>query len=142
MKKQFILNLLLVLFLLAPAIQTLAQNPAHQNAQETGTWHALGTLRAARMGDHDELKIAEPHAAYTKIKLKVTDAPLNLKRILIHYDDGQAQSIDSRYEIKNGGESNTIDLMAGTHKLKSIELWYDTQGLIKGKAHVTVYGMK
>jgi len=141
MKKQFTLALLLVLFCLAPALEGLAQTTAKPMA--TGTWDAIGTVKAARMGgDHDVVTVPEPHMHYSKLKFKVTDAPMNIKKMVINYDNGEAQTISNRYEVKKGGESNVIDLKTGTQKLKSVELWYDTQGLIKGKASVTVMAMR
>jgi hypothetical protein len=143
MKKQFTLSLFLAFFLLAPVIGSLAQTTAHPAAQTQGTWDAIGTVRAARMGgDHDVVTVPEPLYHYKKLKFKVTDAPMNIKKMVINYDNGESQTISNSYEVKKGGESNTIDLKAGTQKLKSVELWYDTKGLIKGKAKVTVMGMK
>ena len=143
MKKKFTLGLFFAFFLLAPALESLAQKTSQPMAQTTGTWDAIGTVRAARMGgDHDVVTVSEPHHHYKQIKLKVTDAPLNIKKMMINYDNGESQTISSRYEVKKGGESNTIDLKTGNQKLKSVELWYDTAGLLKGKAHVTVMGMR
>lgn len=147
MKKRIALSLLLAFFFLAPAIETLAQKtapPATKPAAQTdGTWEAIGTVRAARVGgDHDVVTVPEPLYHYKKLKFKVTDAPLNIKKMVVNYDNGESQTISNRYEVKKGGESNTIELKTGTQKLKSVELWYDTQGLIKGKANVTVMGMK
>lgn len=149
MKKQITLSLLLAIFFLAPAIETMAQKTAppaataKPGAQTQGTWEAIGTVKAARMGgDHDVVTVPEPLYHYQKLKFKVTDAPLNIKKMVINYDNGESQTISNKYQIKKGGESNTVDLKTGTQKLKSVELWYDTQGLIKGKANVTVMGMK
>ena len=143
MKKHFTLSFLLVLFFLAPVIEGLAQTTAPAKVQTTGTWDAIGTVKAARMGgDHDVVTVPEPYMHYTKLKFKVTDAPLNIKKMVVTYDNGESQTISNRYEVKKGGESNTIDLKTGTQKLKSVELWYDTQGLVKGKANVTVMGMR
>jgi hypothetical protein len=143
MKKQFTLSLFLLLFLLAPAIESLAQTTTQPKAQGTGTWESIGTVRAARMGgDHDVVTVPEPHHHYKQIKFKVTDAPLNIKKMVISYDNGEKQTVSNSYQIKKGGESNTIDLKPGNQKLESVELWYDTQGLLKGKAHVTVMGMR
>jgi hypothetical protein len=147
MKKQIALGLLLAIFVLASAIETKAQKttqPATSStAQTETTWDAIGTVKAARMGgDHDVVTVPEPLYHYKKLKFKVTDAPLNIKKMVVNYDNGESQTISNKYEIKKGGESNTIVLKTGTQKLKSVELWYDTQGLMKGKANVTVMGMR
>ena len=143
MKKHFTLSFLLVLFFLAPVLESMAQKTATKPAAQSGTWEAIGTVKAARMGgDHDMVTVPEPLYHYTKLKFKVTDAPLNIKKMVVTYDNGETQTISNKYEIKKGAESNTIDLKAGSQKLKSVELWYDTQGLAKGKDNVTVMGMR
>ncbi len=142
MKKQLSLGLFLVFFLLAPAFKSMAQKTATPAAQSSGTWQSLATLHAGRMGEHDVLDIAGPHSHFKQLKLKVTDAPLNIKKIVVNYDNGEMESFTTRYEIPKNGTSNIIELKQGDYKLKSIEMWYDTKGLLKGKAHVTVMGLK
>ena len=144
MKKQLTLSLFLAIFLLAPISKLFAQKTAPPAAaQTTGTWDALGTVVAARMGgDHDVIEITETDVVYKKLKFKVDDAPLNVKKMVITYGSGEQQTVNTKYQIKKGGESNTIDLKPAGKTLKTVELWYDTKGLLKGKANVTVYGLK
>jgi hypothetical protein len=50
--------------------------------------------------------------------------------------------IDVRYNIPQGGESRIIDLKGTRRKLRSVEYWYDTKGILNGKANVTLFGIK
>ena len=143
MKNNITLSLFLVLFILAPVSKNMAQKTAAAATQTTGTWDALGTVVAARVGgDHDVVKITETDVVYKKLKLKVTDAPLNIKKMVITFGNGEKQTVNTKYQIRNGGESNIIDLKPAGQPLKTVELWYDTKGLLKGKANVTVMGLK
>ena len=77
------------------------------------------------------------------IKFKVTGAALNLQRLVVTYETGAPNRIDVRHNIPEGGESRQIDLAgAGTRRIRRIDFWYDTKGFLKGKAHVTLFGMK
>ena len=77
------------------------------------------------------------------LKFKVTDAPINMMRMIVRYDDGGApENIDLRFNIPQGGESRVIDLRGGRRKLKSVEFWYDTKGILNGRADVTLFGLK
>jgi hypothetical protein len=58
------------------------------------------------------------------------------------HDGGAPERIEVRYNIPKGGESRVLDLRGGKRKLKSVEFWYDTKGLLNGKADVTLFGMK
>jgi hypothetical protein len=51
--------------------------------------------------------------------------------------------IDVREKIAKGGESRAINLSGeGKRNLQKIEFWYETKGLVNGKADVTLVGMK
>ena len=87
--------------------------------------------------------VAGPFNDFRRIKLKVTGAPLNLQRLVITYENGAPEEIAVRSNIPEGGESRQIDLAgAGKRRIRRIDFWYDTKGFLKGKAHVTVFGMK
>lgn len=112
------------------------------NTVKAGSWKLLGTVHAKHTADHDALNVPGPHDYYRKIKFKVTDSPVNIQRLVVRYDDGAPENINTRVDIPKGGESRVIDLKGGKRKLKSIEFWYDTKGFLNGKADVTVFGMK
>jgi hypothetical protein len=129
---------LIILFITADA-----QQVSRPRAGATGTWRVLGTTQAKFTADHDVIIVAGPYDFFRKLKFKVTDAPLNLQRIVVRYDDGGLpEKIDVRYNIPQGGESRVIDLKGGKRKLKSVEFWYDTKGILKGRADVTLFGIK
>ena len=108
-----------------------------------GAWRALGTVHARHTADHDVLVVPGPYDFYRRIKLNVTDSPVNMVKIVVRYDDGGApEIISTRIEIPRGGESRVIDLRGTKRKLKGIEFWYDTAGLLDGQADVTVFAMK
>ncbi|WP_316632942.1 hypothetical protein [uncultured Flavobacterium sp.] len=108
-----------------------------------GTWRMLGTVHAKYIADHDALAVPGPYDYYRKIKIKVTDSPLNLQKMIVRYDDGGApENIEIVQNIPKNGESRVIDLRGGKRKLKSVEFWYNTKGILNGKADVTVFAMK
>ena len=84
-----------------------------------------------------------PYDNFRRIKFKVTDAPLDIHRLIVTYDNGAPDNIDVRFRIPENGESRVIDLRgAGQRSLRKIELWYDTATALCGRAEVTVFGMK
>jgi hypothetical protein len=108
-----------------------------------GTWRLIGTTEADFKADHDAIVVAGPFDDFRKVKFKVTDAPLNLMRMVVTYDNGMPDNIEVRENIPQGGESRAIDLKgAGKRSIRKIEYWYDTRGILKGKANITIFGMK
>jgi len=136
-----LITLLVVLAgFIAPAQQVQVKQP---RAGAAGTWRLLGTTQAKFVADHDIIVIAGPYDFFRRLKFKVTDAPLNMQRMIVTYDDGGLpEKIDVRYNIPQGGESRVIDLKGGKRKLRTVEFWYDTKGVLNGRADVTLFGIK
>ncbi|MEN9569032.1 MAG: hypothetical protein RL172_263 [Bacteroidota bacterium] len=138
MKKLTLLCLLLTL-----TVAAFTQTVSRPRAGGAGSWRLLGTVSAKHSADHDIIIVKGPYDYFRKIKFKVTDAPLNMQRVEVFYDDGGApEKLEVRYNIPKGGESRVIDLRGGRRKLKSVHFWYDTKGFLNGKADVTLFGMK
>ena len=130
-----------ILFLSLPEVQ--AQMVSQPRAGAVGTWRLLGHTQAKFSADHDAIYIAGPYDFFRRLKFKVTDAPINMVRMIVRYDDGGLpENIDIRFNIPQGGESRVIDLKGGRRKLKSVEFWYDTKGILNGRADVTLFGLK
>ena len=108
-----------------------------------GSWRLIGQTHANHTADHDVIVVKGPYDNFRKIKFKVTDVPLHMHYMLVTYDIGQPDRIDVRQNIPKGGESRVIDLKGvGTRSLRRVEFWYDTKGLLNGKADVTLFGKK
>ena len=138
--KMLLLSTLILLFF-GSIVQ--AQQASRPGAGSKGSWKLLGTTQAKHTSDHDAIIILGPYDFFRKLKFKVTDAPLNMQRMIVRYDDGGLpENIEVRYNIPQGGESRIIDLRGGKRKLKTVEFWYDTKGLLNGRANVTLVGMK
>jgi hypothetical protein len=120
-----------------------AQKVVQPNAGPAGSWRLIGQTHADHGADHDTIVVKGPFDNFRRIKFKVTDAPLNMQHMVVTYDNGQPDKIDIRQNIPQGGESRVIDLRGvGKRSIRRIDFWYDTKGFLKGKADVTVFGMK
>ena len=127
--------------LLATTVQ--AQKTVHPKGGSPGEWKLIGTTEADHGADHDGIVVKGPFDNFRRIKFKVTDAPLNMQRMVVTYDNGEPDRVDVRQNIPQGGESRQIDLNGiGKRSVRRIDFWYDTKGFLKGKANVTVFGMK
>jgi hypothetical protein len=106
-------------------------------------WRLIGTAHAGHTADHDTIQVKGSNDDFRKIKLKVSGADLNIKRLVVTYDNGEPDNIDVRENIRQGGETRALDLKgSGKRSIRKIDFWYDSQGLLKGKAEVRIYGSK
>ena len=138
-----IVSTVLGVALAAPATPAQAQKVAQPKGGPAGTWRLIGQTHADHGADHHMIIVQGPYDNFRRIKFKVTDAPLHMQRMVVTYDNGAPDKIEIRQNIAQGGESRVIDLRGvGKRSIRRIDFWYDTQGLLKGKADVTVFGMK
>jgi hypothetical protein len=126
------------------AVTCLAgQKTAQPPPAPAGQWVVIGRTHARHTVDHDGIVVRGPFDDFRRIKFKVTDAPLNLHKLVVTYDNGAPDDIPVRQNIPKGGESRVIDLRgAGKRSIRRIDFWYDTKGLGDGRADVTIFGMK
>lgn len=133
----------LKLILIVPVLMmAYAFMPAMPENITFDSWRELGRVKAGHNGDHDRINIDGPHDTYRKLKFRVENSGLNMSKMVVVYDDGAPENIEVRNEISKGGESRVIDLKGGKRKLKSVEFWFDTKGVLNGKAEVILYGSK
>lgn len=137
------LSILIAAFSLLLAISASAQRAVRPKGGPAGSWRLIGSVQANFKADHDTIVVTGPNDDFRKLKFKVTDAPLKLRRVVVTYDNGEPDRLEVRHDIKQGGESRPIDLKgAGKRSLRRIDFWYETKGVLNGKADVTVFGQK
>lgn len=117
-------------------------NRHDNNNHHDGGWVKLGRVTASHTVDHDRIRVEGRNDDFRKLKFKVTDSPLNMQRIIVTYDNGSAERLEVRENISKGGETRDIDLKGGQRSIRTIEFWYDTKGLLNGKADVTAFGRR
>lgn len=143
MKNKAIKIILSLVFLISIGIMVGAQTVSQPRPGLPGSWRLLGVTYAKHTVDHDVIIVKGPFDYFSKLKFKVTGAPLNMLRMIVRYDDGgMPENIDIRHNIPQGGESRIIDLRGGRRKLKTVEFWYETKGFLRGQAEVNLFGIK
>ena len=105
-----------------------------------GDWFFLGDKKVAFGADHDVIHFGNWKDDVRQIKLKVTDGPLKMYSMKIHFDNGGVQDVELRNRFAQGSESRIIDLTGGLRHLSKIEFWYETKGFVRGKSRVAVWG--
>lgn len=129
---------------LAPAPSAVAgQQVAQARPAPAGSWVLIGQTHASHGADHDGIVVKGPFDNFRAVKFKVTDAPLEMHHLVITYGNGKPDQIEVKQNIPKGGESRVIELKGvGTRHIRRIDFWYETKGLLNGRADVTVFGKK
>jgi len=107
---------------------------------DTGSWTFLGDKNVGFGVDHDVIHFGNWKDDVRQVKLKITEGPLKMYRMNIHFDNGSVQEVTLRNRFAQGSESRVIDLDGGLRHLNKIEFWYETKGFLRGKSRVAVWG--
>jgi hypothetical protein len=90
--KRIVTVLAVVLTTLLP-FPANAQKIAKPKGGEPGQWRLIGTTHADHKADHDTILIKGPSDGFRKLKFKVTKSPLEMKRMVVTYDNGEVEKI-------------------------------------------------
>ena len=104
-------------------------------------WVLIGQKEANYGPDRDVLKVTG-NDIFKAIKIKVTDAGLDMMDMDIYFENGEKFNVAIRKNFKQGEESRVIDLPGNRRRIDRISFLYDTKGVMKGKANVLIFGKK
>jgi hypothetical protein len=128
------------IMLLAFGYTAHSQKPAVVTSNEEG-WQKIGEI-TADFKMQDESIVVLGADQFEAIRLKVTDAPINIDRLRVFYESGKTEEFDVQHELQVGAETKTLDL-EGNGAIKKVAFTYKTLPNFRGeKAHVELYGLK
>jgi hypothetical protein len=134
----------IVVFLIAVvayAHVALAQEPAVVASDKPG-WHKIGEVKADFKLESESIAVMGKDE-FKSIKLKVTDAPINIEKVTVFYENEQTQDLPVVGMLNSGAESKVFDLQYPAEEIKKVTFTYKSEPNYKGdKAHVELYGLK
>ena len=126
----------------ALAITLFSLSSFHSTRDSAGPWKFIGDKKVSFGVDHDVINVGEIGDKFRFLRLKVTDGPIRIYDMKVHFDNGTVQDVSLRMSIPENGESRVINLHGGLRQLKKIEFWYETAGFRDGKSRVAVWGRR
>ena len=103
-------------------------------------WEILGVRKVNFGVDRDEILVTASEGSFTAMKFKVKGAPINMRKMAVHYGNGEVDEIDLRFDIPAGGESRIIDLNGRERIVKKVVFWYDTKNRANHRATLELWG--
>ncbi|MBT1706227.1 hypothetical protein [Chryseosolibacter indicus] len=132
---------ILVMFFSLIIGSAAAQKPAVVTSGKPG-WHKIGETVASFKGQNESIAVMGADE-FSSIKLKVSEAPVNIERLQVFYEEGSMEEISVDNELKPGEETRVIDLKHAGKDIQKIAFTYKTASNSEAdKAHVEVYGLK
>jgi hypothetical protein len=110
-------------------------------AAHAAGWVYLGQAHVDGQHDHDNIKVGDAAGRYHALQLRVVNAPIEFDHIVVHYGNGESETLQVRDVIRAGGHSRAIPL-AGDRIVESLELWYSKANPASGKPEVNLWGKR
>jgi hypothetical protein len=109
-------------------------------AGKAANWEPLGCKVVGFGVDKDTIEVGRKEGAFSSIKLKVKQAPIEFFAVRVVFGNGQRQDIKINQKVPAGSESNAIDLAGDARGIQRVDLLYRSLPTFKGKAEVCVDG--
>jgi hypothetical protein len=136
MKKVMVI---LLAFLFVQVNTIMAQKPGVVVSKKEG-WHKIGETTASFKMENESIVVMGADK-FKSIRLKVTDAPLNIMMLQVYYEGGEVEDIPVKSDLKAGAETRVIAIKE--KPLKKVSFTYKTTpNGEQDKAHVELWGMK
>jgi len=104
-------------------------------------WVYLGQSHVDGQHDHDNISVGDKAGRFRFLQIRVANGPIEFDHIVVHYGNGEAQTLQVRDVIRAGGKSRAIPL-DGDRIVQSFELWYSKANPASGKPEVNLWGRK
>ncbi len=105
-------------------------------------WVQLGCKGVAFLVDHDSVQVGHKDGTFTRIRLRVKEAPVEFFSIRVTFGNGYRQDIKAHEIVRAGSISRPIDLIGDKRGIDHIDLLYRSIPTFKGKAEVCIDGLQ
>jgi hypothetical protein len=95
----------------------------------------------SRSSEEETIKVNDDKS-YTKVKLEIRDAKVNLRRFTIVYDNGGEERFDVAGEIKKGDQTRAFDLQGKNRQIRKAVIVGKTGDGADDKARVLLFGWR
>jgi hypothetical protein len=118
-----------------------AQKPAVVGSNEPG-WTHIGQTTASFKMQNESISVLGADE-FTALRIKITDAGLQLERMQVFYESGDMEEIELKDHFASGTESRIIKLKHPDRDIQKVAFTYRTDPNTKGdKADIELYGLK
>lgn len=103
-------------------------------------WIHLGDKHVDGNSDHDKISLGSSEGWFRQLQIRVEDAPVSFKRVVVHFGNGTDEELQFREVINAGGSTRAMDLRGRRRIIKSVEFWYEKVNEGSKRPTVRLYG--
>ncbi len=102
----------------------------------------LGERHVSDRSERDTIMVGKSEGKFRTIQFKVTGAPVEFKRIVVHFEDGSEQRFEKNRLLGQGSKSRNIDLQGGARFIEKIVFHYEARSRGWKGAYIKVWGKR
>jgi hypothetical protein len=103
-------------------------------------WIHLGDKHVDGNSDHDKISLGSSEGRFRQLQIRVDDAAVNFKRVVVHFGNGSDEELQFREVINPGGSTRAMDLRGRRRIIKSVEFWYEKANWGSTRPTVRLFG--
>ncbi len=119
----------------------LGMTPAAMDAQRRRVDY-LGEANVDGAVDHDMIRVGRGDGLFRAIQIKVSGGAIDFQQVIVHYGNGQRETIAFRERIAAGGQTRWIDLPGDRRVIQGVEFFYSKANWRSRKPKVRLYGAR
>ena len=102
----------------------------------------LGQRSFVRSNDKDHFFVGERHGKFSQIRLRVVKAPVQVKRVAVHFGNGKVRQLQVKPNFKANEWSRWIALPGGQRRIKKIVIVGATPKGTRRLGRIMVYARR
>lgn len=113
------------------------------NAQAArGDWTMLGERTVNDRAEYDTIVVGARKGRFAKLKLAVDNAPIEIKRVTVHFGDGSKQVVERNMFVGEDRRSPTLDLKGKRRIIEKVVFYYEAKSRGWERAKIDLYGRR
>ncbi|WP_155995133.1 DUF2541 family protein [Tenacibaculum ovolyticum] len=116
--------IILVTILLFCKSFSLLASSIEDTSKKNDKWILLGITTVKGSLDRDEVKVTSSKGMFTHLKIKVRNASLEMKKMVVYFGNGSTQDVWLKNRFSKGQESREIDLKGDKRLIKKVVFLY------------------
>ena len=100
--------------------------PSAAMARNAG-WQYLGQRAVDDRGEYDTIRVGADEGTFRSLKIRVDKAPVEIKRVTVHFGDGSKQTVERNILVAEGGRTPVLDLNGGRRVISYVVFYYEAR---------------
>lgn len=102
----------------------------------------LGERHVSDRSERDTINVGRNRGQFTGFRVKASGAPIEFKRIVIHFENGSKQTFEKNRILGRGDKSRTIDFEGGARFVDRVVFYYEARTVGWKGAEVKLFGVR